>query len=232
MFGCEKMIGVIANSAAIIIGVLVGLLLKKFIPKEVGDEIFKAIGLGILLIGLSGALKSDNLTLVIASIAIGTFVGTLIDLDKKMNDFGKKVEKRFVKDDSSTFAKGFVNSSILFCSGAMAILGSFEAGISSNYEILFFKSLIDGISSIFLTMTYGVGVLLSSVATFIYQGFFTLTSAYLAPFITDAMLVEISAVGNLMIAAIGFNLIGASKIKIANLLPGVLVPVVYFLVFG
>jgi len=226
------MIGVIANSMAIIIGVIVGLLLKKFIPKEVGDEIFKAIGLGILLIGLSEALKSENLTLVIASIAIGTFVGTLIDLDKKMNDFGKKVEKRFVKDESSTFAKGFVNSSILFCSGAMAILGSFEAGISSNYKILFSKSLIDGISSIFLTITFGVGVLLSSIATFIYQGFFTLTSSYLAPFITDAMLLEISAVGNLMIAAIGFNLIGASKIKIANLLPGVLVPVIYFLVFN
>jgi uncharacterized membrane protein YqgA involved in biofilm formation len=230
--GSEEMLAVVVNSLTIIIGVVIGLLFKNIIPKKVSPEIFKAIGLSVLVIGLQGALKTANPILMVVSLSVGTLFGTLIDIDKRMSDFGDKLEKKFSNGDESTFSKAIVNSSILFCSGAMAIVGSLEAGIAKNYDTLFVKSIIDGISSVFLTLSFGVGVIFSSVATFIYQGAITLSSSFIEPFITDAMVLELSAIGSVMIAAIGLNMIGAAKIKIANLLPGILIPIIYYLIWG
>ncbi len=226
------MIAVLANSVAIIIGVLVGLIFKRFIPKDVAPEIFKAIGLAIIVIGLQKALQTNEVILMVASLSVGSLVGTLINIDKWITNLGDKLEGKVAKKKQTNISLGFVTASILFCSGAMAVFGSLEAGLANDYQTLFSKSVIDGISSIFLTLTLGVGVIFSSIAVFIYQGLITVSSSLIKPFITDVMIHEMSAIGSIMIAAIGFNMIGATKIKIANLLPAILVPIIYYLVLG
>lgn len=223
MFG---LLGTIANTAAIIGGSLFGLLLKGGIPEKINDTVMKGLALFVMLIGISGALKTENMILAILSIVIGGIAGEIIDIDKRLQKFGDIVEKKF-KGRGGKISEAFVTSSLLFCVGAMAIVGSLESGLTGNHKLLLTKSVLDGVSAIIFTSSMGIGVLLSSAAVFIYQGFITLAASVLKSVLVASVINEMTAVGSLLIIGMGLNMLGTTKIKAANLLPAIFIPVLY-----
>ena len=217
------MLGVLVNALAILAGGSVGLLAKKGIPEKITNAIMTAIALCVIYIGVSGMLKGENTLVLIVSMVLGTAVGTLLDLDGRIERLGGRIERRFQRGGKRTpIAEGFVTASLLFCVGAMAILGSFNAGLKQDYELLFTKSLLDGISSCMLSVSLGLGVLFSSVPVFVYQGLLALLAHVIAPLLSDAAIAEITCCGSVMILAIGLNMLHLTKIKTADLLPAVL----------
>ena len=180
------MLGVLVNALAVLAGGSVGLLAKKGIPEKITNAIMTAIALCVIYIGVSGMLKGENTLVLIVSMVLGTAVGTLLDLDGRIERLGSRLERRFQRGGKSTpIAEGFVTASLLFCVGAMAILGSFNAGLKQDYELLFTKSLLDGISSCMLSVSLGLGVLFSSVPLFIYQGLLALLAHVIAPLLSS-----------------------------------------------
>ncbi|HIT90686.1 MAG TPA: DUF554 domain-containing protein, partial [Candidatus Merdenecus merdavium] len=162
------MLGTVVNVIAIICGGTLGLLLKKGIPERIGDTVMKGLGLCVLYVGITGAIKGENTLVMILSIVLGAFIGEGIELDDKLNQLGKKLEDRLKKDGSkNSIAEGFVTSSLLFCVGALAIVGPLQGGLQGNYETLYTKSMIDGITAIIFASSLGVGVLFSSVLVFL-----------------------------------------------------------------
>jgi len=222
--------GTIVNGLAIALGGLIGLFLQKSIIKTFSEKLFGAIGLIIIILGIKGVINygntvSTDLLILIVSIAVGTFIGELIDLDGHINRFGLAVEKRFSKDASGNFAQGLVSATLLFAVGAMAIIGSMESGLQHNEITLYTKSLLDFISSIVFASTFGVGVIFSAIPVVLYQGTLTLLSGFIQPYLTPELLADLTAVGSICIMALGFNMVGASKFKVANLLPALLIPI-------
>ena len=227
------MIGVIVNTITVILGSLVGLLLKKGIPEKISKATMVAIGLCTLYIGIDGALEGSNAIILIVSMVLGTIVGTWIDLDDKINKLGAFVEKKKKKPGGTTsVAEGFVTASLLFCVGAMTIVGSLNAGLSGDNTLLFTKSILDLISSCMLASTLGIGVLFAAVFVFCFQGVLVLCAGLLQNVLTDpAIIAEITCAGSVMIIGLGLNLLGISKFKIANFLPAIIfVPLVSYLV--
>ncbi|MGN0635818.1 MAG: DUF554 domain-containing protein [Acutalibacteraceae bacterium] len=225
------MLGVLVNTGTVLVGSLVGLLLKKGIPERVSQGIMVAIGLCTMYIGIDGALKGENTLVLIVSMVIGTLLGTLLDLDGKLNKLGNFVERKMHREGEKTsVAEGFVTACLLFCIGAMTIVGSLQAGMTGDNELIFTKSLLDLISSCMLASTLGIGVTLSAVFVFLFQGALVLLGMGLKNFIIDeAMIAEITCAGSVMIIGLGFNIVGLSKFKIINMLPAVaLVPLVYW----
>ena len=220
------MLGTIVNTAAILLGTLLGLLLKKGLPERFQDVIMKGLALCVLLIGISGALKGETTLIAILSIAIGAIIGEIIDLDRRLNNLGQLLEARFSKGDGEqTVARAFVMSSLLFCVGAMAIVGSLQSGLTGDHEMIYTKSMLDGISSIIFASSLGYGVVFSAVAVFVYQGAIVLLAQWIAPFLSDAVIVEMTCTGSLLIIALGLNMLGLTRIKVANYLPALLLPI-------
>lgn len=224
------MLGTIVNAAAIVAGSLAGMLLRGGIPDRVNDTIMKGIGLCVLLIGISSALKVDNTIVVIFSMVLGGIAGELMDIDKKLKDLGDRIEAK-LKGKGGKVSEGFVTASLVYCIGAMAIVGSLESGITGNHQILFAKSVLDGISSIVFASSFGIGVALSAISVFVYQGIITMAASVLQGVMVESVINNMTAAGGLMIFAIGLNMLGITKIKVANLLPGILIPVLFYLVF-
>ena len=184
-----------------------------------------SIALCILIIGVQMALKTQNIIIVIFSLVLGAIAGEIIDIEGAMNRLGKYLGNKLSSGDSSAAAAigaGFVNASILFCSGAMAILGSIQDGLAADHTTLFAKATLDGLISLILSANLGIGVILSALSVGIYQGSITLLAGFIGPLVTDAMLAEITANGGIMIMAIGCNMLKISSIRIGNLLPGML----------
>lgn len=225
------MIGTIVNVLAIIIGTLIGLVIKGGIPKRVSDTVMQGLALCTIYIGISGALKGNNMLLIIISIAIGAVIGELLDVDKQIFKLGNRLEACF-KATNSKIAEGFVTSSLLFCVGAMAIVGSLENGLTGNCNTLFVKSMLDGISSIIFASTFGIGVIFSSVVVLVYQGTITLTAAFLKPILVISLVNNMTAVGSLLIFGLGLNMLKLTKIKVANLLPAIFIPILYQLIIN
>lgn len=221
------MLGTIVNSIAIIGGSILGILLRNGIKDEYKSTIMDGIGLSVVIIGIIGGIKSENIILVIASIVIGGLIGEVIGIEKKLDNLGDKLQKSFAKGDSN-FTKGFVTSSLVYCIGAMAIIGALESGIQGNHETLFAKSILDGISAIIFGSTLGIGVTFSAIPVFLYQGTITLLSNSIKDILTPEVINEMSAVGGVLIMAIGINILEIKKIKIGNLLPAVFVPLIYY----
>lgn len=219
--------GSFINVALVLVGGGLGLLLKKGLPERVSDAVMKGLGLCVLFIGIDGSLKGENALVAVVSMAVGTIVGSAIDLDRHMNNFAGKIEKKLSKnsDGKSNFAQGFVAATLLFCVGAMAIVGSLDSGISGDYSTLATKSVIDGVSSIVLASTLGFGVLLSCVPVFLYQGSITLLAGVVAPLLNDYTVGEMTCVGSLLIIAIALNMMKITNIKVMNSLPAVFLPV-------
>ncbi len=220
------MIGTVVNTLSIIAGSLIGLLLRGGIPERYSQTIMHAIGLAVVLIGLKAALETNAILVVVLSLAIGSILGELIRIEDRLEQLGNWIGHR-VSGDNQGIIKGFVSASLLFCVGAMALVGAMESGISGNHQTLFAKSVLDGIASVLLTSTLGIGVLFSAIAVFIYQGFITLTASFLKQFLLPDVVSQMSAVGGLLIIAIGLGLLEIKKIKIGNMLPAIFIPLVY-----
>lgn len=225
------MLGTVVNTLAIIAGSVLGFLLKGGIPERVNDTIMKGLSLCVLIIGISGAIKSSNMLLVICSVVIGGLIGEIIDIDKGLKRLGLFIESK-LSGKGGKISEGFITASLVYCVGAMAIVGSLESGLSGNHKTLFAKSIIDGISSIMFTSTLGIGVALSAVSVFIYQGIITLTASMLQGLLIPTVVAEISAVGSLLIVGLAFNMLEVTKIKVANLLPAVLIPIFYQIILN
>jgi uncharacterized membrane protein YqgA involved in biofilm formation len=221
------MLGTIVNSMAIIGGSILGVLLRNGIKDEYKTTIMDGIGLSVIVIGIMGGIKSENIILVIASIVIGGLIGETIGIEKKLDNLGDKLKGSFAKGDSN-FTKGFVTASLVYCIGAMAIIGSLESGIQGNHERLFAKSILDGISAIIFSSTLGIGVAFSAIPVFLYQGTITLLSNAIKDILTPEVINEMSAIGGILIMAIGINILEIKKIKIGNLLPAVFIPLIYY----
>ena len=219
------MIGVLVNTITVIVGSCVGLLLKKGIPQRLTSAIMLGIGLCTIYIGIDGMMAGENTLVLIVSMVLGALVGTGLDLDGKIQALGGWMERRFNRDSSEndtgrvSLAQGFVTASLLFCVGSMTIVGSLNAGISGDNEMLLTKSLLDLISSSMLAASLGLGVLLSAVFVLVFQGALVLLASFLAPFLTPAAIAELTCCGSVLILALGLNLIGLTKIKVADYLP-------------
>ena len=219
------MLGVIVNFATVVLGSLIGLLCKKGIPERVEKAVMTAIGLCTVYLGIDGALAGENVLVLILSMILGTAIGTLLDLDGGIARIAGWVEKKFQKKSGAavSVAEGFITASLLFCVGAMTIVGSLNSGLRGDHSLIFTKSLLDLFSSMMLAASLGIGVLCSAVFVLIFQGSLVLLSQVIAPVLTEAAIAEITCAGSLMILALGLNLLGITKIKVANLLPAMLV---------
>ena len=199
------MLGTIVNALAIILGSLLGIGVKKGIKDDYKNTIMDGIGLAVIIIGIMGGIKSENIILVIGSIVVGSIIGEVIGIENKLDNLGNFLQDKFGGKDSN-FSKGFVTASLVYCVGAMAIVGSLESGIQGNHQTLFAKSILDGISAIIFASTLGIGVAFSSIPVFIYQGSITLLANFIKDLLTVQVVNEMSAVGGLLIMAIGINI--------------------------
>ena len=228
-------IGTMVNCAAIIVGCAVGLVLKKGFPEKWQETIMYGVALCIFLIGLEMAQKSQNVILVIASVVIGSVIGEMLDLDGKLNRFGSWVEKKLLgesQQSSGTFGKAFISASLIFCIGAMSIVGSIEDGLTGNHQILFAKAMLDCILSIIFGANMGAGVALSAVPVGLYQGAITLLASWMQALLTPDVIREVSATGGILIMAIGIVQAKLLPIRLANQIPALFVAVLLAKLFG
>jgi len=223
------MLGPLVNAAAIIICSLTGCFIVKKIPLRFEELIKKACGLAIVFVGIKGALVNQNIVLLIISMLTGAVIGEAIDIDKWMKKLGLWAEKKLGmgSSDEKSFSKGFVAASILFCTGSMAIVGSIQSGLQGNHEILYAKSILDGFISLVFAASMGIGVAFSALIVFIYQGAIVLASQTVSAWLTPVIIQEMSAVGSLLIVAIGLNFLDVKEIKVANLIPAIFIPLIW-----
>ena len=222
------MLGTIVNCITIAVGCFLGLVAKGKIPERIGDTIMKGLALCTIYIGISGALEGSDTLQMIISIAIGALIGEIIDIDKWLEKLGEFLESKFNKEGKSgSIAQGFITSSLLFCVGAMAIVGSLESGLKGDNTTLFTKSILDGISSIIFTSTLGIGVIFSIGTVLIYQGGIAICAGMLSNVLSTTVITNMSAVGGLLILGLGLNMLGVTKIKIANMLPAIFIPIIF-----
>ncbi|MBQ7320714.1 MAG: DUF554 domain-containing protein [Clostridia bacterium] len=229
-----KLWGSIVNALAILGGAAIGLLLHRLLRVTqdgeatraggLSDTIMKGLGLCVFLIGVQGAIRAENMLLVILSIVIGAVIGHLCDLDGMINRLGQWIEK-MTRGRFGNVAVGFVNASLLFCVGAMAVVGSLNSGLSGDHTVQYTKSLLDMISSVVFASSMGFGVLLSSLSVFVLQGSITLFAVWIEPILTERVIAEMSAVGSLLIIGLSLNMLGLTKIKVMNYLPAVFLPI-------
>ncbi|GFN35056.1 DUF554 domain-containing protein [Tepidimicrobium xylanilyticum] len=222
------MLGTIVNSIAVIAGSVLGIIIKKGIKEEYKKTIMDGVGLSVIIIGISAAIKTENTIMAIISIVLGSIIGEISGIEKKLNRLGDSLEARFSNGDSN-FSKGFVTASLVYCVGAMAIVGALESGLLGDHNTLFAKSILDGITSIIFASTLGIGVAFSAIVVFIYQGLITLLATYLKDLLTHDVILEMSAVGGILIMAIGINILELKKIKVGNMLPAIFIPFLYYI---
>jgi uncharacterized membrane protein YqgA involved in biofilm formation len=228
------MLGSTVDAAAIIICALAGSFLIRGIPSRFDEIIRKAIGISVFFIGIKGALDCQRVLLLILSMVGGAALGELIDIDALMNRMGRWAERRLgmAEVEGRSFSKAFVSTSILFCGGSMATVGSMQSGLMGNNEILFAKSILDGVASIIFGATMGIGVAFSAFPVFVYQAGISLASMALKDLLTDNIIREMSAVGSLVVSAIGLNFLGVKEIKVANFIPAIFIPLILMSIEG
>lgn len=224
------MFGNIINAILIVIGSLIGFFFRGIALSKFGDHIIKALSLCIMLIGLQSALKGTNTLLLILSMVIGCIIGELLRIEDRLEALGKWLEGKFKGEHN--IATGFVSSSLIYCIGAMAVMGALEGGLLGKHDTLIAKGIIDGISAIFFTASLGIGVLFSSVSVFVYQGSIVLLARYLSPYLSEMVVGEMSSVGGLLILGIGINMLFGKKIRVGNLLPAIFLPILYYAFFS
>ena len=217
----------IVNGLTIIAGASIGALLKKGLPERVSKGVMQGMALCVLAIGIKGIFDGENFLVTILSMALGGALGYWIDLDKYVNRFGDFMQQKFAKRQSgSTFGEGFVTATLMVCVGAMAITGALDSGIRGDDATLFAKSTLDFVTCLVLASSMGIGVAFAGPACFLYQGTIALCGAIIAPYLSEAMINEMSCVGSLLIVAIALNMLGITKIKVVNLIPACFLPLV------
>lgn len=221
------MLGTIVNALSILGGGLTGSLFKNKISSTYNETIMKALGLSVILIGLKGALQVNDILLLIISLTLGTLMGEMLKIERGIEKIGALLESKFSKQGG--LANGFITASLVYCVGAMAIMGSLESGLSNKHDILYAKSLIDGITAIIFSSSLGIGVCFSAISVFIYQGIITLTASLMKQFLITSVVNEMSAIGGLLIVAIGANMLDIKRIKVGNMLPSIFMPLLYYI---
>jgi uncharacterized membrane protein YqgA involved in biofilm formation len=233
--------GTIINTVAIIIGAISGSLLRNGLSDRFREIIMQALGLSILMIGISGSLQGifkvvdgdklnrEFLMLMIFSLVIGAIIGELLNIEDKLERMGLWIQNKYLKN-SGNFAEGFITASLVFCIGAMAIIGSLEDGLTGSTDTLFAKSILDGVISVIFAASFGIGVAFSSILVFIYQGSITLMAGVIKPYLTDTIITQTSLVGSVLIIAIGFNILEYKRIKVGNMLPSIFIALVFYLI--
>ncbi len=219
--------GVIINVIAIVIGTMIGLFLKRGMSEKMSSHIMQGLALITFIIGLKGALVDQDMILLIVSISLGGYLGEMMQLEENIRKFAEWVQDKLSKEGAQNqLAEGFVSAVLIFCVGAMAVMGSLEAGLRDNHQILITKAIIDGIASIILTTTKGAGVMLSALAILLYEGGMMVLAQFVAPYLSESIVYAMSAVGSLLLVALGLNLLELTKIKVMNFLPAMFLPIV------
>lgn len=223
------LLGTIINGIAIIVGAWLGMSLKKF-PDDMKETVMKAIGLAVLVLGFSMAMKGDNILLVIFSLALGGVLGERWNIEGKLNELGNWIERKMKQRTDGKVAEGFVAATLLYVVGAMAIIGALDSGLRHDHSVLITKSILDGVSAIVFAATMGIGVMFSAIPVVLYQGSIAIGATFIVniipEYLLDSFINEITAVGGVMIIGIGLNLLGVHRIRIANLLPALLVCII------
>ncbi len=236
-------IGTIVNVLAVLLGGGLGLAIRGGIPHKLQTGLTKACGLSTMMIGISGALQemltveqgkvsASGTLLIVLSLVIGVLIGELLNIEDKLEQMGEVLKKKCKQKGDSRFAEGFVTVTLIFCVGAMAIVGSLQDGISGDPSILYVKSLLDGVMALVFASSMGMGVLFSVFPLAIYQGLITAFAVVIEPYLTDIMISQVSMVGSVLILGIGINLVFGKTVKIGNFLPALLIPVIYQLIVG
>ncbi len=223
------MLATIINVILVLAGSAAGLMFKNLISDRLMSILTHALGLCVLGIGISSAIGTQNMLCVIVCMVVGTVLGNAVDIERRLEGAGELLRRRVEKGSGSRFTEGFVTASLLFCVGAMAITGSIEAGLNHNYEIIVSKGVIDGVTSISFAATMGIGVAFSVLPLLIYQGGITLLAEWLGPYLPQAVITEMTAVGGALIIGIAVNMLGLGreKIKVGNMLPAMFLPIAY-----
>jgi hypothetical protein len=207
-----------------VIGSLIGVFVGNKLPEDLRNSLMRVLGLVVVLIGFSMALKTKDVIILVFSILLGTAIGEVIGIERALENFGTRVERRF---EGTKFAEGFVSSTLLFCVGSMAIIGPIQEGLTGDFSLLLTKSMLDGISSIALASTLGIGVLFSFIPVLLYQGFFTVLAWVSLGFVQESVINELTAVGGLLIVAIGIKLMGVADLKPGNMLPSLVLSPIF-----
>lgn len=224
-------IGSLVNAAAIIGGSLIGVLLHNRFPERIRTIVFQGLGLCTLVIGMDMALKVQNILILIFSILLGGILGELMNLEGAFEKLAARL-KSAVKSDNASFTDGFITASLIFCIGAMAIVGSFDEGIRGDATILYTKSILDCFASVALASTYGSGVLFSFIPVFIYQGALTVFAGFFQQYFSDMLIAQMTSCGGVLIMGISLVLLDVKRVKLSNLLPALPVVVVLTFIFG
>lgn len=224
------MLGTIVNALAVVIGGMVGILFKNVIPDKITEALLKASGLAVIAIGIKLSLSGENMTLLIMGIIIGTAIGEFINIEGKLDNLGAFVESK-MKNKQSNVTLGFVTCTLIYCVGSMAIVGSIQSGLTGNHEILYSKALLDGIMSITMAVSMGIGVVFSSVSILIYQGIITMLAQLMQSLLSEVVVAEMTAIGGVLIMAIGLNFLEIKRIKVGNMLPAIFLPILYYMIF-
>lgn len=210
---------------------MVGLLIKSRIPERVNIIIFQVIGLFVITLGITMAIKTTNYLILVFSLLIGSVLGELLDLEKYLEKLSLNLKNK-LKSSNDKFSEGFITATLIFCIGPMAILGSIEEGIGNYPSLLFAKSILDGVASIALSSALGIGVIFSSIPLLLYQGGITIFASYVSKYLSDALIIELTAVGGVLLLGLGMNLAEIKKIRVASMLPSLIIVVIlshYFL---
>ena len=223
------LLGSIANAGAIIVCGILGSFLKKGLPKRYGDLVIAALGFFTIMLGVKFAMQTEHPLVVIFSMVLGAALGEWIDIEKRMDNLGNNVQSR-LKGFKGNFSQGFVNASLLFCVGSMAIMGSLQSGLANNHETLYTKAVMDGVISVVFASTMGIGVAAAAVPVFIYQGAITLLAAFLQPYLSAAVVLEMTAVGGILLMGVGSNILEIKKVKVGNLIPAIFLPILIMMI--
>ena len=216
------LLGSLVNGAAVVVGGLVGLFTGKLLPERLRGSLMSALSLMTIGIAVPGLLKSSNALIPIISMVAGTLIGELLDIDTAVNRLGEKLQKKL---SGSSVTQGFVTGSLVFAVGALAIMGPLESGLQHQHSLLISKAVIDGVASVVFASTMGLGVALSGVTVFAVEGSIALLASLVAPFLGEAVVNEITFVGSLLIVGISLNLLGVTKLRILNMVPAILLPI-------
>ncbi|WP_018934419.1 DUF554 domain-containing protein [Gracilibacillus lacisalsi] len=229
------LLGTLVNGLCIIIGTIIGLVFSN-IPERIKNTALQGIGLVVALIGIQMAIQADNIILILLSLLLGSIIGAGIHLEDKLNILGQKLEGKISKDRNGNLTEGFITASLIFVIGAMSIVGALDGGLRGDHEVLYTKAFLDGFMAMVLTTTLGYGVIFSVIPVILYQGSIALLAVqinnWLPQSILEGFINEVTAIGGLLILAIGLNILNITKIKIGDFLPAIFVFIIFYFSYG
>lgn len=225
------MLATVINALAIVAGSFIGILLKKGLSKRFEAAIFTAAGITSLVIGIQMAIKTSHVLALALALILGGLLGTAIKIEDAVLSLGERLKNRFARNEKNgNFAEGFLSASVLYCSGAMAIIGSFKAGTEGDFSLLLTKSILDGTLSVLFASAMGIGVAFSALSVLGYQGILTLISIWVKPYVSDLMLAELTGIGGALVIMIGIGLLDLKKLKTGDFIPSLLFTILFVIV--